>query len=90
MEDLFYKELGYFIRTQRRRKELSQEFMATKLSISQSAYHKIEAGKTRCSVFLLLGIFSLLGVNSVDAEDFSFWRWSGNYSWGNTKYSQEL
>lgn len=58
----FYYELGLSIRTYRRAKDLSQEYMAAKLKISQNAYSKIESGKCKCSIYRFMGIMSLLEV----------------------------
>lgn len=63
-EQNFYVKLGLTIRTYRRSKNFSQEYMATKLSISQNAYSKIEAGKCRCSVYRLMNILHVLQVDS--------------------------
>ncbi|WP_225874673.1 helix-turn-helix domain-containing protein [Pedobacter hiemivivus] len=54
------------IRTNRRSKNLSQEYMAAKLKISQNAYSKIEAGKCRCSVYRLIAILNLLEISPQD------------------------
>lgn len=63
MEQRFYTELGLAIRTYRRSKNLSQEYMAKKLNITQTAYSKIEAGKSRFSAFRLRHILNLLGMD---------------------------
>ncbi|SMC75367.1 helix-turn-helix domain-containing protein [Pedobacter africanus] len=63
MEQQFYTELGIAIRSHRRSKNLSQDYMAKKLNISQTAYSKIEAGKSGFSAFRLRHIFKLLGID---------------------------
>lgn len=59
-EQGFYTELGSIIRNCRRAKNISQDYMAVKLKISQNAYSKIEAGKSKCSVYRLMKILMLL------------------------------
>lgn len=63
-EQNFYIKLGLTIRTYRRSKNFSQEYMAAKLNISQNAYSKIEAGKCRCSVYRLINILDLLQLDT--------------------------
>jgi len=62
LEQRFYTELGFAIRSYRRSKNFSQDYMALKLNISQTAYSKIEAGKSGFSAYRLMGILNLLGV----------------------------
>lgn len=50
IEKRFYYILGVSIRTCRRAKNFSQEYMAAKLRISQNAYSKIESGKVSSKV----------------------------------------
>lgn len=56
-----------YIRRYRDEKCLSQEYMATKLGISQSTYQKIETGKVNITNERLLEIANILGK---EIEDF--------------------
>ena len=47
-------------------KGYSQEVMAYQLKISQTAYHKIETGKTDLKVTMLFQIIELLNINCQD------------------------
>jgi len=58
--------IGSKIRSKRIAKGLSQEVLASSLSISQSAYAKIEQGKTRIDIERLLKIAELLNEDVVN------------------------
>lgn len=66
MEQKYYIDLGYSIRQIRRSKNLSQEYMALKLNISQNVYSKIESGKCKCTVYRFMVIMNLLNVNPIE------------------------
>ncbi|NQX52077.1 helix-turn-helix transcriptional regulator [Pedobacter panaciterrae] len=66
MEDKIYLELAELIRTKRRIKNLTQDYMAAKLGITQTGYCKIESGKSKCSGHRLFQIFELLEFNPPD------------------------
>lgn len=68
MEEKYYKQLGHAIRTIRRSRELSQEYMAFKLNISQNMYSKIESGKCRCSIYRLISIMDLLDTEVLEVQ----------------------
>ncbi|WP_019991486.1 helix-turn-helix domain-containing protein [Rudanella lutea] len=59
-------EYGKKIRQFRERRGLSQEYMATKLDISQNAYYKLETGETRLKVDTLKQISDILEVNPAE------------------------
>lgn len=67
MEEEYYTELGNVIRSIRRARNISQEYMAYKLNISQNVYSKIENGKCRCTVYRFVSIMNLL---DADPQDF--------------------
>ena len=62
-EKKFYSDLGEILRIHRRIKNYSQEYMAIKLMISQNAYFKIESGKSKCSIYRLLNILTMIDVD---------------------------
>jgi len=68
-------KIGDKIRAIRTMKGYSQEYMAAKLHMSQSAYGKIERGKTDITVNRLKQVSDLLGLSNpadillFDAED---------------------
>jgi|GEM_PF-5523124 len=62
MEREYYKKLGRTIHGIRRAKNISQEYMASKLGMSQNMYSKIELGKSKCSAYHFLCIMGLLRV----------------------------
>ena len=66
MEEKFYLKFGHVIREIRRSKEISQEYMASKLHISQNVYSKIENGKCKCTMYRFLGIMELLSIDPAD------------------------
>lgn len=66
MEARFDVILGNAIREIRRSKNLSQEYMAYNLRISQNAYSKIEAGKSQCSVYRFITILNLLDTSPLE------------------------
>lgn len=57
----------------RKRAGLSQSYVASKLNITQTAYSKIELGKTHLSDFYLLKLPEILGVHLQDlvGDDYS-------------------
>tara|TARA_R110002050_G_scaffold284397_1_gene433509 strand:- start:1328 stop:1555 length:228 start_codon:yes stop_codon:yes gene_type:complete len=56
------KSIRLKIRNFRLIKGYSQEFMSSKLNISQIAYHKIESGKIKLKVCTLLKIVDILEI----------------------------
>ncbi|KAA2240639.1 helix-turn-helix transcriptional regulator [Chitinophaga agrisoli] len=54
------------LRSLRRRKEYSQEYMAFMLNISQNAYSRLENGKTPLTINRLFDICALLNVPPAD------------------------
>jgi|SRR5690606_264866 len=58
------------IRNIRELKNLTQEFMAEKLGISQAAYSKIENGATKVSFEKLQDIAKIMGVKVEDIQSF--------------------
>jgi transcriptional regulator with XRE-family HTH domain len=54
---------GFIIRKEREKRELSQEYMASQLHITQAAYSNIESDKTDLSVKRLYEICKLLDVD---------------------------
>lgn len=68
MEDKYYLKLGETIRSIRRSRNYSQEYMAHKLGISQNVYSKIENGKCKCSVYRFIIIVGLLEVDIEEME----------------------
>lgn len=61
--DELTKKIAKQIGEIRKSKEYSQEYMATKLNISQQAYQKIESGKTNISLSCALSIAEILEIN---------------------------
>lgn len=62
--------IGYKIKSIRELKNLTQEYMAEKLDISQAAYSKLEKGNTKISEDKLNKIAEILEVNPDDITDF--------------------
>lgn len=62
--------IGYKIKNIRELKNLTQEYMAEKLDISQAAYCKLEKGSTKISQEKLDKIAEVLEVNPNDITDF--------------------
>lgn len=62
--------IGYKIKNIRELKNLTQEYMAEKLDISQAAYSKLEKGTTKISQDKLEKIAEVLDVNPEDITDF--------------------
>lgn len=62
--------IGYKIKNIRELKNLTQEYMAEKLDISQAAYSKLEKGNTKISEEKLHKIAEVLDVNPEDIIDF--------------------
>lgn len=62
--------IGYKIKGIRELKNLTQEYMAEQLDISQAAYSKLEKGTTKISQDKLNKIAEVLEVNPEDITDF--------------------
>ncbi|MDY3520051.1 helix-turn-helix domain-containing protein [Riemerella anatipestifer] len=62
--------IGYKIKNIRELKNLTQEYMAERLDISQAAYSKLEKGNTKISEEKLNKIAEILDVNPEDITDF--------------------
>lgn len=62
--------IGHKIKSIRELKNLTQEYMAEKLDISQAAYSKLEKGNTKISEDKLNKIAEILEVNPEDITDF--------------------
>lgn len=62
--------IGYKIKGIRELKNLTQEYMAEQLDISQAAYSKLEKGTTKISQDKLNKIAEVLEVNPEDISDF--------------------
>lgn len=62
--------IGYKIKGIRELKNLTQEYMAEQLDISQAAYSKLEKGSTKISQEKLDKIAEVLEVNPEDITDF--------------------
>ncbi|MBO9632725.1 MAG: helix-turn-helix transcriptional regulator [Chitinophagaceae bacterium] len=66
------------IRTLRRNREYSQEYMALLLNISQNAYSRLENGKTPITIDRLYQISTILQTNPtslLDAEEVAVQEW---------------
>ena len=61
---------GSTIRQLRLKKNLSQEFLADKIGISQTAFSKLENGKTQISLKRLQIILTALEVSEDEINDF--------------------
>ena len=61
---------GSTIRRLRLKKKLSQEFLADKIGISQTAFSKLENGKTQISLKRLQIILTALEVSEDEINDF--------------------
>lgn len=61
---------GYKIKSIRELKNLTQEYMAERLDISQAAYSKLEKGNIKISEDKLNKIAEILDVNPKDITDF--------------------
>lgn len=79
--------IGNNIKNIRELKNLTQEFVAERLDISQSAYSRLESGETRVSKEKLLQIAEVLEVKPEDIKEFDGQRYfnsvgdvEGNYS----------
>lgn len=57
---------GFIIKKIRESRNLSQEYMASQLNITQAAYSKLEADKTHLSIKKLFEICRLLGIKETD------------------------
>jgi transcriptional regulator with XRE-family HTH domain len=57
------KEIARNIKTERENQNLTQEYMASELDISQPAYSKIEAAKTEVTFHQLIRISRILKVD---------------------------
>ncbi|WKS95289.1 helix-turn-helix domain-containing protein [Riemerella columbina] len=62
--------IGHKVKNIRELKNLTQEYMAEKLDISQAAYSKIEKGITKITEDKLSKIAEILEVNPEDITDF--------------------
>lgn len=62
--------IGYKIKSIRELKNLTQEYMAEQLDISQDAYSKLEKGTTKISQDKLDKIAEVLEINPEDISDF--------------------
>lgn len=62
--------IGYKIKNIRELKNLTQEYMAEKLDISQAAYSKLEKGTTKISQDKLEKIAEVLEINPNDITNF--------------------
>ena len=56
------------IRIRRQQLNYSQEYIATRLEMSQSCYNKIENGTRILDVKLLIEIFNILDMNIIDLQ----------------------
>lgn len=68
------------IRNIRELKNLTQEFMADKLGISQAAYSKIENGNTKVSYEKLQDIAKIMGVKVEDIQSFETERYFNSFN----------
>ena len=57
------KEIARNIKTEREKQNLTQEYMASELDISQPAYSKIEAAKTEVTFHQLIRISRILKID---------------------------
>lgn len=57
------------IRLKRIEKNLSQEYVATHIRISQTSYARIESGKTALKLEILFKILKVLGIDYFDFFD---------------------
>jgi transcriptional regulator with XRE-family HTH domain len=57
------KEIARNIKTEREKQNLTQEYMAAELEISQPAYSKIEAAKTEVTFHQLIRISRILKID---------------------------
>jgi transcriptional regulator with XRE-family HTH domain len=55
--------IGQKIKTWREKKNLTQEFLAQELNISQSAYSRIETNEADCTYRRIVRIAKILGLN---------------------------
>jgi transcriptional regulator with XRE-family HTH domain len=67
--DTHLKAVADNIKSRRLNLNLSQMFMASKLSITQNAYCKIEMSKSKMSVARLYEIAELLGISPLQLID---------------------
>ena len=65
------KVQGNLIREARRRKDLSQDYMANLLDISQSQYSKLENGEANFDVSKLGALLDALELNPLEVIEFS-------------------
>ena len=65
-EDRFYAELGRRVRVRRTQLRLSQESLATKLSLKRTSITNLEQGRQRISAFTLRKLARLLGMSAGD------------------------
>jgi transcriptional regulator with XRE-family HTH domain len=63
------KKIVLKIRSIRREKSYSQDYMAVKLNMSQNAYSKIELGYTNITLEDFLNIVQVLGANEHEVLD---------------------
>ncbi|QTV06745.1 helix-turn-helix transcriptional regulator [Faecalibacter bovis] len=62
-ESLFYSELGNNILSIRTRKGISQDDLAKEIGLSRPSIANIEKGKQRPSIYILLQLSKILGVD---------------------------
>lgn len=65
-EDLFYSDLGNNISSIRTKKGISQDDLAKEIGLSRPSIANIEKGKQRPSIFTLMQICNLLGVELLE------------------------
>lgn len=68
------------IRNIRELKNLTQEYMADKLGISQAAYSKIENGNTKVSYDKLQDIAKIMGVKVEDIQSFDTQKYFNSFN----------
>lgn len=62
-------ELSALIRSKRAEKGYSQEYMAIKLNISQTAYSRIERKASNKPIYLIFKIAKILDINLLEIND---------------------
>lgn len=65
-ENLFYNELGNNILSIRTKKGISQDDLAKKIGLSRPSIANIEKGKQRPSIYTIMQIIEILGVEIKD------------------------
>jgi transcriptional regulator with XRE-family HTH domain len=58
----FYREVGIRLQAIRKRRELTQEEVATELGVSRASYANVESGRQRASLDLMWKLSVLFGV----------------------------